>query len=659
MATTHYRDIGVLGAQNAPQVLVDTNYYTQVYKATHDGTQRLPYMYRSFISFTFGGKFIEDFNLIAYTPGDRMEREAYASFNDLTSSYDVIQGQFYWGTYYSTNSLNLSLATDGMTQQDLDDFKYWFRAGSIRELIMAERPNRAIMARVATPPQLNLLPFEHPVTISLNSGEQEYYTSTTLYKGEIQLELVMDEPFWYAKQNLLGVQDVLEGYYNEQWQDIKTGRLVDIRESADALKIIYEDHIPLGSTVKVSVFLGGDTYASVAYEIWSQIVQASNENEYAAAHTEGASKQTQYAYFTDKDLLGGGTSGSTPIQEETPSEETEGEEAEGENVENKKTEPVSEALEYYKGGRIAEQQDGAWIGAVIGGAQTSGTSEQANGVSLPPTTEANLYYAGNAPAPVKLRFTLKPSFANNYYIIVPGSKYNENYPYSTITLEATMKHEFKFTLPTFWLSYNQVLKIFDNSSIIREGNAWLTVRETIRDTIRHPIIRKWANLLLDKYDAGGKNGIIGGNLESVKGDLKYGMMMLFQNNQGEGLPATFTFDGKTGEAIGEFQYRDFPNDLTFIQSYNNAGVDIATLRQQLLEASAENENYATSVENVGDMVKSSYLILDERNVLDGNLCLQAWEESHPDYAYKITHDLPVGISEGLQDLHFEFKNMYL
>jgi len=59
--------------------------YTQVYIATHRGEgagSRLPYMNRSFISFSFGSKKdstgkeipvnIEDFNLIATIDGDRL-----------------------------------------------------------------------------------------------------------------------------------------------------------------------------------------------------------------------------------------------------------------------------------------------------------------------------------------------------------------------------------------------------------------------------------------------------------------------------------------------------------------------------------------------------------------------------------------------------------
>jgi len=63
---------------------------TQVYKVTHEGQNYLPFMQRSFISFSYGGKNIEDFNLIAVNRDDRMERNLYADFNDLTTSYDII-----------------------------------------------------------------------------------------------------------------------------------------------------------------------------------------------------------------------------------------------------------------------------------------------------------------------------------------------------------------------------------------------------------------------------------------------------------------------------------------------------------------------------------------------------------------------------------------
>jgi len=48
-------------------------------------------MYRSFISFTYGGKKIEDFDLIV-TQNDRLDRDGYASFDDNTTTYDNLHG---------------------------------------------------------------------------------------------------------------------------------------------------------------------------------------------------------------------------------------------------------------------------------------------------------------------------------------------------------------------------------------------------------------------------------------------------------------------------------------------------------------------------------------------------------------------------------------
>jgi hypothetical protein len=49
-------------------------------------------MKRSFISFIFGGKHIEDFNLIATFTEDGLDRNGYGEFNDIISENDVVDG---------------------------------------------------------------------------------------------------------------------------------------------------------------------------------------------------------------------------------------------------------------------------------------------------------------------------------------------------------------------------------------------------------------------------------------------------------------------------------------------------------------------------------------------------------------------------------------
>lgn len=225
--------------------------YTQVYQATHDGAgTRLPYMGRSFISFTFGGKAIEDFGLIVVNSGDRMERAAYAPFADLTSTYDTLNGQLYWGTHFEAKQLELDLATDGVTERQLDDFREWFSPGKERELILSEHPNRAILARIAEPPNFSLLPFEEKITFL---GKE---TSTTMYRGEVHINFIMDEPFWYGKLNYMPT------YVDKiTLEEIKSpseigNNIINTLEDKDMLKVMLEDNIPHQSALSMDMFLG-------------------------------------------------------------------------------------------------------------------------------------------------------------------------------------------------------------------------------------------------------------------------------------------------------------------------------------------------------------------------------------------------------------------
>lgn len=220
--------------------------HTQVYLATHDGAdKRLPHRERSFISFTYGGKHIEDFSLIATINGDRMERQLYGEFNDLTSTYDVIDGQFYWGSHFNNNTLSLQLSTDEITEQKLQEFKAWFRPGPGKELILAEYPNRGIIARVSKAPEYHMLPFEKRVQQKFNNII--YEVSTTVYRGDINLEFIMDDPFWYSIYNVLPTygQDGAEDWFKTLGINLTGDAAANsLMANKDYLKIILEDGVP-------------------------------------------------------------------------------------------------------------------------------------------------------------------------------------------------------------------------------------------------------------------------------------------------------------------------------------------------------------------------------------------------------------------------------
>lgn len=236
------------------EIASNKKFRTQVYQVTHDGADnRLPLMKRSFLSFTYGGKNIEDFNLIGIIEGNSMQRNLYADFSDQVTELEVLDGQLYWGTNFDSNTLELILFTDEMTEKQLTSFSQWFRPGFARELILAEHPNRGIMARVSEPPQYHVLPFEKQITSKLFSTT----TSTTAYKGRINITFVMDDPFWYSIDNIL--DEEVAG----KWRNISTNELEDIATSKDALKIIEEDGIPASISLKDDVLIGNSIVVAV------------------------------------------------------------------------------------------------------------------------------------------------------------------------------------------------------------------------------------------------------------------------------------------------------------------------------------------------------------------------------------------------------------
>ena len=488
---------------------------TQVYQATHEGERYLPFMRRSFISFSFGGKNIEEFNLIATVSGDRWEKSGYADFDDLTTDYEVINGQFYWNTYFHTNEFNFQLSTDSMTQEELDEFLRWFKAGEIKELVLAEHPNRAILARVSSVPEIAMIPFELKKTVMLD--EVTYNVSTTEYKGDIQLTLTSDDPFWYSKVNVFGHFDSSLIY--SDWKNANGENVSNLVSDPDILKIILEDGIPLSSMVKETIALGGAVYATVDVELRSQIAEEVTESEY---NSMSGSETSWYTYEDD---------------------------------------PTDGRL-YYKGAVISANNTlSEFAPGIIAGAfmSNTGSINYLNPVNFPNDNYIYFYYPGTAPSPMQLEFDLFPRIdSNTYFIINPKNKFNDTLvPYNSIFIESVRREELRLTTPNMYTSYNQVINMFDTQI----GQSWIQIRKLIRDTVHHAIIRKWANKVIDGI-ADNETNMLCTSSSSATAKTNMANLFINPNNTNETLKVTISIDSKTGESTGIFTFRDPDNPST-------------------------------------------------------------------------------------------------
>ena len=571
-----------------PQVQIEKQ-TTQVYKATHDGAgNRLSRMDRAFISFTYGGKYIEDFGFIATISGSAMTGNIYAEFDDNTTESDVFDGQIYWSSHYKANSISFDLATDGITEAEFDNFKAWFVPGVIRELVLMERPNRTILARVAEAPTYSLLPFGYSTTVTL--AGKEYETKTTMYKGSISLHLVMDDPFWYSLTNFLCYEDqqlTTQGsvaaiqnrrYLIPSMTTDANDQPVRIVEDQDALKMILEDGIPIADTLLKP--------SSDDYESWSEA--DGNSPSDVNAILIGDNNFTIYT---------GESSGSSVSNKG----------AEDSHVANDDDPPQGAVVNL---GHVAYPLLRNSNGEQVGFDFKAGDSNA-----------HYLYYAGNAPSYPVMKFSIKPKLNSSYFIELPGNDNpsNEGEKYSKITVTCTQTKEFCFTLPSIWQGYNQVIKIFDNC--VDKSLSVEDVRQLIREEIKHFAPRNYAIACINSYTTNLSNA----NLSSLKEAMSH-----FLPNQ----VATFTFDGENHKAEGEFYY----------MVKNNNGTD----------------SQHTITEDVSDMLKSPYLCLDEKNILDENGYIQFWTETTPQYGYKLTSDYGIDNVNTyyLQNFSLKYKFKY-
>lgn len=528
---------------NGSEPIIDTIKQTQVYQVTHDGAgNRLPYMNRSFISFSYGGKWIEDFGLIAITDGDRLSHNLYANFNDNVSTSNIFDGQIHWGTHFKENAWDLTLSTDGMTEKQLDMFKQWFKPGIARELILAEHPNRGIMARISKVPVYSILPFEEQQSITLENDN--YNTKTTSYRGNINISFIMDDPFWYALSNILNIKDQT-GVYTEQWYDANHNS-VNILESQDALKILAEDNIIILSMLPRNF--------NMLTGLGRIFVQDTSESTHGSLIGYALIDSGHIAYV------------------------------------------------------FLDTTEGLTLG--------TSTVDDINGDTI--VRPGYFYYGGTAPCAPIITFTLTPTLFEGY-ISSPCNIFatTNTKAYNTLVIKSENRKTFKFTTPSIYTAYNQVINIFKT---IGENVAWEDVKKAIRNNVKHYAPREYAIYVIDNIRSTSTL-----TTTQLLNDAITAMMNFLYDSNNNISPISFTINCHTGETTAELSYRNISNSIVEIK------------------------------ENTGDMVFSNYLKIEDRNYPANTGYILNYTSEHPEYSHMIYAD----VANGLNNVNLQYKFLYL
>lgn len=160
-------------------------------------TQNLMPWGKEYIDFSFAGRHISEFGLVAVTSGDRYQFAGSPDFEDETSDVKGVWGQYYWGTNYKTKTYNYSLATDGMTERQFEDFKRHFRPGHYGQFYEDTWFDRYCYVRVKTVVDFTFIPFQEEAEVA---GVK---FSSRIYKGECKIQFIQDKPFMYSFYQVL------------------------------------------------------------------------------------------------------------------------------------------------------------------------------------------------------------------------------------------------------------------------------------------------------------------------------------------------------------------------------------------------------------------------------------------------------------------------
>lgn len=168
---------------------------------------------KEFIDFEFNGRHISEFGMVAVFDGDRHNFNASPEFEDETSEINGVSGQYYWGTRFKTMAKSFTLATDGITESEINEFKLHFKPGKYGKFIEDKLSCRYGWARVSNVSNFSVVPFLTKKTI--NIGGQEHIVEVNEYKGTAKLTFIFDDPFLYALNSKIAENNYSEDNLRE------------------------------------------------------------------------------------------------------------------------------------------------------------------------------------------------------------------------------------------------------------------------------------------------------------------------------------------------------------------------------------------------------------------------------------------------------------
>lgn len=168
-----------------------------------------------FIGFSFDGVHSSQLGIIRVSEGDRYSEILQPEFEDQLLPIPGGGGQYYFGSNYRERHINISIAFDSMTEEQMRQLTRLFSTTKPCSLIFDERPYKVYTVKLASPIQLHYVCFDN--FKQTNNGKNriakylKQYTDSNIgnrmknstekyrvYKGDGSIEFICTSLYAYA-----------------------------------------------------------------------------------------------------------------------------------------------------------------------------------------------------------------------------------------------------------------------------------------------------------------------------------------------------------------------------------------------------------------------------------------------------------------------------
>lgn len=148
-----------------------------------------------FTGFYYGNDHSSTYHLIRTSVGDRYEEELFSDFEDETIKLVGGSGSVFGNTRYKEKEFTIPVAFDNLLEEDFRKLQRWLKPDGMKEFRFDERPYKAYIAKLKSPPKFEYVCFMRQKENSF-LGDQE-----RVYKGEAKLDFIAYNPFGYCCDN--------------------------------------------------------------------------------------------------------------------------------------------------------------------------------------------------------------------------------------------------------------------------------------------------------------------------------------------------------------------------------------------------------------------------------------------------------------------------